>query len=444
MTGLMHSTKRRFLSSADWLKSVAYKAIYKSSVNCWIPLNIRFQEAKLRARVKKGGRVRVCFFAMSLAMWRYQSVYERLMSDKRFEVYVVLSPSRLWDAAERERNLSELRQFFNAKGVTFIDWDAKAQNSSVDVRREINPDILFYPQQYKSVHFHDHCYRRFMNKLFCWCMYGMSVYEDARFYNTEFLNIAWKLFYNNQSELKAAERLADNKGRNVVITGYPNMTEYLSPNQNDVWKIKEPNVKRLIWAPHYSINPEGDELYRSNFLWMADEMVKLARQYADRLQIAFKPHPKLRTRLYEHPQWGREKTDEYYRLWAEMPNTQLETGQFIDLFKTSDAMVHDSASFQIEYLYVNKPVMYVLRKKIDEDITDISEKALECHYIGKSMDDIRRFVDMVFDGEDTMREKREQYYQQYLLPENGPDVGLNMYNEIITTLRLESIGCSVS
>lgn len=47
------------------------------------------------------------------------------------------------------------------------------------------------------------------------------------------------------------------------------------------------------------------------------------------------------------------------------------------------------------------------------------------------MDDIRRFIDMVFDGEDTMREKREQFFQQYLLPKNGLDVGLNMYNEII-------------
>ncbi len=52
------------------------------------------------------------------------------------------------------------------------------------------------------------------------------------------------------------------------------------------------------------------------------------------------------------------------------------------------------------------------------------------------MDDVRRFINTVFDGVDTMREKREQFFLQYLLPENGPDVGLNMYNEIIKSLKL--------
>ena len=174
----------------------------------------------------------------------------------------------------------------------------------------------------------------------------------------------------------------------------------------------------------------------SNFLWMADLMVDIAKHNQGSLQIAFKPHPKLRTKLYQHPDWGKEKADEYYGLWAQMPNTQLETGSFIDLFKSSDAMVHDSSSFQIEYLYVNKPVMFVMQQKTENDATEISRRAIECHYIGQNVEDIKNFVAMVLKGEDTMREKREQFFQQYLLPENGPDVGLNMYNEIIKSLKL--------
>lgn len=195
-------------------------------------------------------------------------------------------------------------------------------------------------------------------------------------------------------------------------------------------------MKRLIWAPHYSINAEGDELYLSNFLWMAKDMVEIAQQYRDRLQIAFKPHPKLRTRLYLHPDWGQEKTDKYYSLWNEMPNTQLETGLFIDLFKTSDAMVHDSDSFQVEYLYVNKPVMFVKQSKEQQDTTELRKHAIACHYIGRSMEDVRQFVEMVLRGEDSMTGQRQQFFENYLLPKSGIDVALNIYNDIVTTLKL--------
>ena len=119
-----------------------------------------------------------------------------------------------------------------------------------------------------------------------------------------------------------------------------------------------------------------------------------------------------------------------------MPNTQLETGLFIDLFKTSDAMVHDSDSFQVEYLYVNKPVMFVKQSREQQDTTELCRRAIDSHYIGRSMDDVRQFVEMVLRGEDTMREQRQQFFNNYLLPKTGTDVPLNIYNDIVTTLKL--------
>jgi hypothetical protein len=119
-----------------------------------------------------------------------------------------------------------------------------------------------------------------------------------------------------------------------------------------------------------------------------------------------------------------------------MPNTQLETGLFIDLFKTSDAMVHDCDSFQVEYLYVNKPVMFVEQSVKQQNTTELRKRAMACHYIGRNMDDIRQFVERVLHGEDTMKEQRQQFFENYLLPKGGTDVALNIYNDIVTTLKL--------
>lgn len=408
---------------------------YLGYVQYALPLRFKFQQHALKRKVERRGHIKVCFLAMNLGMWRYQRVYEFFAADYRFEVVIVLSPSIQFEKEEQVENIKELRRFFSSRGIQYIDWNESHDCSSADLRHDINPDIIFYPQQYSSALYEKHSFTGFWDKLLCLCPYGIANEEEDWTYNLDFHNRAWKLFYTNKAELEAAQRLALNKGRNVVITGYTNMTEYLSPESKDVWKIKNHDVTRLIWAPHYTIL-EGEKLHLSNFLWMAEDMVKIAEQNTDCLQIAFKPHPKLRTCLYQHPDWGQERTDEYYRLWDEMPNTQLETGEFINLFKTSDAMVHDSDSFQVEYLYVNKPVMFVKQKDEQQNTTELCKRAIGCHYIGRNMDDIKRFVEMVLNDGDTMREQRQQFFENYLLPENGTDVALNIYNDIVKTLKL--------
>ena len=396
----------------------------------------KYQQIRLKRKVKRGEKIKLCFVAFATSMWRYQRIYEIFKKDERFDVSVVLSPTVSFEKKHQIRDIEELREYFQLKGVDYIDWDFDKNKSTLDLRNDINPDIIFYPQQFKVIYYPEHSYSRFKDKLLCLCPYGILIYVTDWNYDSEFHNIAWKLFYTNQTELKIARQRARNKGRNVVVTGFPNMTDYFTPGYIDVWKIKDRNIKRLIWAPHYSINPKGDAIYLSSFLAMADDMVTIAKQYRGRIQIAFKPHPKLKTKLYRHPDWGIEKTDAYYQLWADMPNTQLETGDYTDLFKSSDAMVHDSASFQIEYLYLNKPVMFTYNGEEQKNVTPLRDEAMKCHYIGRNINDVKSFIDMVIRDEDVLKENRTYFFNEYLLPKNGTDVARNIYNDIIKTLKL--------
>jgi CDP-glycerol glycerophosphotransferase (TagB/SpsB family) len=84
-------------------------------------------------------------------------------------------------------------------------------------------------------------------------------------------------------------------------------------------------------------------------------MIEMAKKYQDSVQFVFKPHPVLRSKLVVL--WGEEKTNAYYNTWDSLPNSTIHEDEYIDLFLTSDAMIHDSGSFTVEYLYVNKPVM---------------------------------------------------------------------------------------
>src|SRR5699024_801734 len=114
----------------------------------------------------------------------------------------------------------------------------------------------------------------------------------------------------------------------------------------------------------------------STFLDYAEFILQLANDYKDEIQIAFKPHPNLRGKLNDV--WGVEKTNTYFQKWKCLSNGQVEDGGYIDLFATSDAMIHDSGSFVIEYLYTKKPVQFLISsEKVKEEFNEIGKEALK-------------------------------------------------------------------
>ena len=167
---------------------------------------------------------------------------------------------------------------------------------------------------------------------------------------------------------------------------------------------------------------------QSNFLWMATFMLELANKYSDSLQFVFKPHPRLYSELVKHKDWGEEKTQLYYNEWANRSNTQIETGEYIDLFMTSDAMIHDCGSFSVEYHYSGNPVMFIsddFEKLVAEKGT-FGQLAMRQHYVGENQQDIINFIEnVVLKGDDPMKEGREQFKKDYLLPPKGKTVAQN-------------------
>ena len=285
-----------------------------------------------------------------------------------------------------------------------------------------------------------HCFLNYKDKLLCYSPYGIGAWEMALSYNEIFHNLAWKLYQPLQEFKNKAEILADNKGCNIVISGYTNADDYIKPLKNNVWKIEDDSYKKIIWAPHFTISKGIGLGHVSNFLVLAEFMKKIAIEYSAKIEIAFKPHPRLYTELCKHPEWGKEKAKEYYNFWRNFPTTQLEEGEFIELFKQSDALIHDSCSFTIEYLFVNKPVLY--------DNPDYSiiknqgglciNEALAAHYKVSSSGDIRKFIDdVVLGGNDPMKAQRVDFFKKYLLPPNGKTVAQNIYDDMLNSLNMD-------
>lgn len=398
-------------------------------------LSVRRRSIFLDEVIKKA-KINVVFIAANLAMWQYSHLYYLMKKNKRFNVNVIIAPLPNYSENERRDNANELKAYFSLNHIEYID----GQDYNFDIEKELKPDILFYTQYYTHVYKNNYDAWHFRSRLLCAYPYGFKDCNLPSSYNNSFQNIAWKLYYATNEDFKNAQNSAFNKGENVVVVGCPHADDFLSTEINDVWKLQNIQKKRIIYAPHFTIEKGLSPLFFSNFLKFGIFFQQIANKYCDKIQFAFKPHPRLRTELYKHKDWGKDKTDDYYAWWENQDNTQLETEGFIDLFKTSDAMIHDCGSFSIEYLYTRKPIMYLSRdiEEIKKCKNEVGKNALDTHYIGENEQDIINFIEnTVLKGIDPMEKQREVFFENYLLPPNGKTVAQNTLDDILQSLEIE-------
>ncbi|MBR1688352.1 MAG: CDP-glycerol glycerophosphotransferase family protein [Prevotella sp.] len=386
--------------------------------------------------------IRVVFVVVSIPMWKYQGLYDLLRADARFRVQIVLSPSMNYSDEQRLSDIRVMRSYFDSRAMPYVDWDIEHDAPAVDIRRELNPDIVCYSQPYHGVFHPRHQFLNFTDRLLAYYPYGALQTSEPFLFDQVMTNIAWRLYYSDRYVLADACRFMRNGGSNVVVVGYPNADLYTRPLTADPWHDEGHRLKRVIWAPHCTLANDGSSLSKSNFLDLSEAMLRLAHDYRDRVQIAFKPHPGLLTELYRHPDWGKQRTDDYYKRWSQMENTQLETGDYIELFKGSDAMIHDCGSFVIDYLYFRRPVMFLTRdiQRTRQYGNELCRQAYDIHYTGCTEQDIRRFIDdVVLGGNDPLSASRHQFYQDNLLPPGGQSVARNTYDDLVESLGIPKL-----
>ena len=380
-------------------------------------LKKNIQSSRDAARNLKGKEViEVAFFLSIPGMWKADYLFRRMQQDPKFHPYIVLIPYtrfKKFDKKEIWNTLHRTETFIRERGFEYVIPYDKTSGRWQDIKKTLRPDIIFYTLPYKDMERKYFVYN-FRDRLTCYIPYAftsMNVYKAN--FDIISINSYGCVFTETSMHLDFARRYSHSKGENFVVTGSSGCEVYQLPDYcpKEVWKHQDLQKKRVIWGPHHSIN---DVFTISTFLIYCDLMVQLAKEYANTIQFAFKPHPTLKFKLQK--MWGKERTDAYYKQWAEMSNTQLEESGYIDLFYGSDAMIHDSGGFTTEYLYMNKPVMYLVKTNDPrKQFNAFGAIAFDQHYIGRCEQDIRNFLDhVVLAGEDPKKEEREQFYNKYL------------------------------
>ena len=407
-------------------------ALWNYMHNCreWVDVHwYRCRQKKTIRRISHLNRpINVLFIATFEACWKYDSVYRLMLEDANFNPRILICPIENRGKEFMLQEIHKCSSYFDAKKYTYVCAYDEMEDKYIDLR--LQTDLVFFSTPYQGQVANQYSINNIHDVLSCFVNYSYTVVNHKWGVSSSFHQKLWRFFVecdDNKNLIKQYSSI-----NNAVVTGYPMYDEfYYGTRTGCDWKRQDTKLKKIIWSPHHSVSNHTGMLQFSTFELYYDFMLNVAEKYRGKAQFVFKPHPLLKVALYALEGWGKERTDNYYNQWKNGDNTALVEGAYVDLFNSSDAMINDSGSFTIEYLYMRKPCLLLGNFNHNKDFNIIAMKAYDCWYHALTKEQIDDFIEnIVIGGNDILKEKREQFYFSTLLPPNGCTVAENIVNNI--------------
>lgn len=382
-------------------------------------------------RLRKQDKIKVGFIANYSQSWIGDELYYLLDAHPKFEPYVfvianyngqndqmVIEEYRRNLEFFKQRNL-RVKETLDLKNGELLSWE------DIGVKPELCIWMTPWADAFKE---HFHLLNYSLDTVHVYIPYGFMIAENEKNdyvnaqYNQLIHNVAWKNFEESHFALEMAKKYAFVGDSNAVYTGYPKMDVFFQENYAvDVWdnvlkKSGNPNAKRIIYAPHHTID-EKEPVHFSTFADNGKMMLELAKTYRDETVWVFKPHPALKNKAIRSGVFsGIDEWNAYEQEWSNMPNAVVMTdGMYHDMFRNSDAMILDSVSFLAEYLYVHKPLL--LLRGDGQFFNDFGNSLVQVLYQtqGKDIAAIEAFIQQVVLSEnDSKKVDRERFYRKNL------------------------------
>ena len=340
--------------------------------------------------LKVKNKISIIFLTNHISQWKYQSLFEIFTKKIKYDVNVIFIPDENYNSDYYDEYLKNKAEFKKKKINLISSYDEFTKSwKNLDVL--FKPDIVFYSRVLLKSKYKYSIYN-FKNSLNCYAPYALFIDKNDELQcSTLFHKLLWRQFLPFKENFKIAKNNYDAK--NVMITDYIGCDHFkIENNSQAIWKNKP--HKKIIIAPHHTIDFENKKNYFSTFLKLSEDFINLSIKYKNMIDFCFKPHPALKEKLYSHKDWGYHKTNDYYNFWNNGSNTILSQEDYHDLFVQSDALILDSVSFTAEYLYLNKPYCFLIKDNFDynSSLNEIGKKIFKILNKSNNINSIKKFI----------------------------------------------------
>lgn len=356
-------------------------------------------------------KIRVCFCVMYTDIFPGQTVFEKMLKDKRFDPFIFVIPDICNQKGEKEFTTIENTYNFFKKNYKNVKKSIDANKNYIDIKNKI--DIICVPVLYEGMTHNFYRTSYLKDKIFIYFSYG---YIISKWGNSEIAKYISKIncfFSETTANAIAIKKLCNDKdSKKVVCLGYPKMDIF----PKNIVKVN--HRKRIIIAFHHTIENKEGFLRLSNFLRFSKFFLTVPKRYKD-IDFIFRPHVLLFAKIERLGIWSKDRIDKYINDLKKESNlvweTPSDTKITFNSFTNSDGLIHDCGSFMAEYLFSGNPACYMINEHTRQDLNGFGNKCVDRHYQAFNEQDIINFIDnVILKGEDPMKEERMSFVNKEL------------------------------
>lgn len=348
------------------------------------------------------------------------SVYEAVRNREDCEVDVVIQPIfRIVDLPGGETKKEVLYEdYLTPRGISHKLY------SEYKIEEEL-PDITFISQPYESCTFRIFWpeYIAKYSKL-VYLPYFTATALNGRYFTEMhaffFMNVekyAWKIACQSEKMSAYYKSFASQRGRNTVVSGLPKWDEVIKPDNKLTqcpveWQQKLANRKVILWNSHYTFNGHAFGCLETGykFLNMIKEMEGIA--------LIWRPHPLTEMVIKAYNPQRYTEYQELIRLVQESDNMVLDLStSYLTAFYCSDALITDLSSITIQYLFMNKPILMLVKGSVEMGKREFYTVDGLFDYLklpfASTLEEQKAFIEAVRDGEKINEEERNYLRETY-------------------------------
>ncbi len=387
--------------------------------------------SKTLEKLRRKNKIKVAFVTDHAATWCGDKLYNLFAKNPRFETTVFFCQNKAESTLEDARH--DLEQLKSAGVNVVAAFDSDMAMPAQDIIFFLRPYPVFFPKRLQFENLTP-------QTLILYIPYAILTIPVG-YYNILVFHVAWKIFFDTEFALRLLEQECDVGVPRGVVSGLPKLDFFFNDanKASFLWKMTRPDAKKIIWAPHWSMN---FGVFYSTFQYNYKFMYEFAKSHPETSWVV-KPHPRLMVAAVETEIFPSVAAyEDYLQAWNDLPNAQVFTGAYYqEIFATSDGMILDSLSFIAEYQYVNKPMIYLLNDE-SEEFSELGKKILDASYVidGKNFEQIGDALQKIFiEGNDPLKSARQKVFDEELnyYRKNGMDASDFIYKTILEELREE-------
>lgn len=362
----------------------------KIKSNCkYIEKNSKKVLKKLR-KIYGKKQLRVAFLCDDATKWKSQSLYDLFLESDLFHPFIIATKNNagLHTANPMTKDdVIRTYNFFKNKGLE-THWGYDINKQEFIPIEKFKPDIIFYQQPwYIQTQQGPVITSKFA--LTYYVPYFVPNVSTEIEYGLRFHQYLHKHYVLNKIIYDYYSPKMRNKGKNLCIVGHPQL-DYFYLNEH---KLK--TKKYVIYAPHWSINHPQEEY--ATFEWNGHYILDFAKSHPE-IKWLFKPHPGLKRRLLTQKIMTQEEIDKYWNDWNNI-GLNYESGDYLDLFSESYAMITDCGSFLTEFLLTEQPVIHLVSQKCVGYNPSV-DKIVKSYYQAHDLTELKSYLERIILNKD--------------------------------------------